>query len=265
MLRSWQSMELMQFPYLIRDNIYNKNRDGECTLVSKWDRFGFFPVRSRLTPRHDRSLTWTAGLSVCPACQLPPGSHLAPGGRVQLVPGPCQANWPGFGFAGGTGVTCRVRVCHGEQALWKKSSRKEPCTICQSLLMASCRKTRRFLQGERPRKGSLVAEVSSELVGSELMWLIPIIASSPYPVMSLVPVHQSHIDSVSYLPAKGEVDVMEHLVFVFLMLLFMQVREIRLMMEGKFGEGLCSLKMFNPQAEGSGQTCTILSAESSQG
>lgn len=129
--------------------------------------------------------------------------------------------------------------------------------------MGSCSKTRRFLQAERPRKGSLVAEVSSELVGSELMWLIPIIASSPHRMMSLVPVHQSCTDSLSHLPAKGEVDVTEHLVFVFLMLLFMQVREICLMMEGKFGEGLRSLKMFNPQAEGFGQMRVILSAESS--
>ena len=120
-----------------------------------------------------------------------------------------------------------------------------------------------IFQGERPTKGSLVAEISSELVGSELTWLIPIIASSPHPVMSLVPMHQSRIDSLSHLPAKGEVDVMEHPVFVFLMLLFMQVREICLMMEEKFGEGLCSLNMFNPQAEGSGQMCMSLSAESS--
>lgn len=28
-----------------------------------------------------------------------------------------------------------------------------------------------------------------------------------------------------------------------------------------FGEGVCSLKMFNPQAEGSRQMCVILSAE----
>lgn len=33
------------------------------------------------------------------------------------------------------------------------------------------------------------------------------------------------------------------------------------MIEGKFGEDLRSLKMFNPQAEGSGQMCLILSAE----
>lgn len=57
-------------------------------------------------------------------------------------------------------------------------------------------------------------------------------------------------------------DVMEHLIFVFLMLLFMQVREIYLVMEGKFGEGLHSLKMLNPQAEVSGQMWLILSAES---
>lgn len=118
--------------------------------------------------------------------------------------------------------------------------------------MESCSKTRRFLQRGRPRKGSLVAEVSSELVGSELTWLIPIVASFPHPMMSLVPTHQLGIDSLSHLPAKGEVDVMEHLVFVFLRFLFMQVREACLRMEGKFGEGFCSLKMFSPQAEGSG-------------
>lgn len=77
--------------------------------------------------------------------------------------------------------------------------------------------------------------------------------------------HQSHTDSFSHLPAKGEVDATEHFVFVFLMLLFMQVREICLMMEGKFGKGFHSLKMLNPQAEGSGQMCVILSAESSLG
>ena len=131
--------------------------------------------------------------------------------------------------------------------------------------MGSCSKTWRFLHGEMPRKGSLVAEVSSELLGSELTWLIPIIASSLHPMMSLVPVHQSRIDSLSHLTAKGEVDVMECLGFVFLMLLFMQVRETCLMMEGKLGEGLYSLKMPNPHAEGSEQVCTILSAESSQG
>lgn len=107
-----------------------------------------------------------------------------------------------------------------------------------------------------------MAEVSSQLVGCELMWLIRIIASSPYPMLSLIPVHQSCIDSLSLLPAKGEVD-MEHLRFVFRLLLFMQVREICLMMERKLVEGLRSLKMFNPQAEGFGQMCMILSAESS--
>lgn len=78
-----------------------------------------------------------------------------------------------------------------------------------------------ILQGERPRKQSLGAEVSSELVWSEL---IPITTSCPHWVKSLVPVHRSHADALSHLSAKRGMDVMEHLGFVFLMLLFMQVR-----------------------------------------
>lgn len=57
-------------------------------------------------------------------------------------------------------------------------------------------------------------------------------------------------------------DVTEHFIFVFLMLLLMQLRGMPLVMEGKFGEGLHSLKMLNPQAEVSGQMWMILSAES---
>lgn len=83
--------------------------------------------------------------------------------------------------------------------------------------------------------------------------------------MSIVPVHHSRTYSLSHFPAMGGVDITEHLGFVFLMFLFMQIREICLMMEGKFGKGFHSLKMLNPQAEGSGQMCVILSAESSSG
>lgn len=150
---------------------------------------------------------WTPAPSVCPACQLPVGSHLAPGGS-NLCQGhaksiiPC---WQGFGSAGETGATCGVRICQGEQALWKSCTRREPVQFVRTF-----------------------------------RW-----------------------DSLSHLPPKGEVDAMEHLVFVFLVLLFMQVREICLKIEGKFGEGLRSLKMFNPQAEGFGQMCSILSAETS--
>lgn len=62
------------------------------------------------------------------------------------------------------------------------------------------------------------------LVGNELLWVMPVTASSLHHTVSLVPAHQSLINSLSHLPAKGEMDVMEHLVSVFLMLLFMQVK-----------------------------------------
>lgn len=216
-----------------------------------WFRSGQIQVNSQAWQVQHGLLTRACALHVSSpwVATLPQEAQCS---RCQGHAKPTVPCWPGFGFAGGTGATCRVRVCHGEQVLWKKSSKKGPCTVCQSLLMESCSKTRRFLHRERPRKGSLVVEVSSELVGSELTWLIPIVASFPHPMMNLVPTHQLGIDSLSHLPAKGEVDVMEYLVFVFLMFLFMQVREACLRMEGKFGEDLRSLKRFNPQAEGSG-------------
>lgn len=62
------------------------------------------------------------------------------------------------------------------------------------------------------------------LVGNELLRVMPVTANSLHHTVSLVPAHQLLSNSLSHLPAKGEMDVMEHLVSVFLMLLFMQVK-----------------------------------------
>lgn len=95
-------------------------------------------------------------------------------------------------------------------------------------------------------------------MGNELMWIMLITARSLHQV-SLVPIHQLLTDSLSHLPAKGEVDVMEHRVSD----VIVYASQIYHVMEGRFGESLRSLMVFNLQAEGSGQMCVILSAESS--
>lgn len=113
---------------------------------------------------------------------------------------PCP---PRFDLAGGTGATCSERGSHGEQALWKKL----------------------FWQNHTAQQGDFYRERgpwkcrwwlrSVVLVGNELVWVMLLTASSLHRTASLVPIHQLLTDPLSYLPAKGEVDVMDHLFLCF--------------------------------------------------
>lgn len=183
-------------------------------MQCEWDRSGFFPVRSRLTPRHDRSVmdSWPK----CVPCTLvPPECPPFPGwGVAQLVPGSCQASctMPTKLWHGCWDCCYLQRESHGEQALWK----------------------RLFWWNHAAQQGDFYRERGQwkccwwlravVLVGNELMWVMLITASPLNHTVILVSIHQLHIDSLSHIPAKGEVDVMEYHVSVFLMLLFMQVK-----------------------------------------
>lgn len=130
----------------------------------------------------------------------------------------------------------------------------------KGFLVESHSTTRRLLWGERPIKVLLVAEVSS--TGGEWAHVGHAHNSSTlHHTVSLVSIHQSLRFPLPP-SCQGRSGCNGASCFC-VSDVFIYASQICHMMERKFGEGLHFLKVFNLQAQGSGQMRVILSAESS--
>lgn len=146
------------------------------------------------------------------------------------------SSWvPTFPWVGGSTAGARVmpsQLYHAHQALAWLLGLLLPAervswgagTVEKAFLVEPCSTTRRLCYRDRGQWKCCWWLRAVVLVGNELMWVMLITASPLNHTVILVSIHQLHIDSLSHLPAKGEVDVMEYHVSVFLMLLFMQVK-----------------------------------------
>lgn len=201
----------------------------------EWDRSVFLPVRSKLTPRHNR-FNRDSWLSVCPACWSPLSGHLSLEGLAQLVPGWCQAS------------------CAMPTKLWL--GWRDCCYLQREPLIGNRHCGKGFSGGiMQHRKETFTGREAYENVlggWGQLMWVMLIIASSLHPTVSLVSIHHPLPPSCQGISGyNGESCFWSY--YLCKSNMPYDGGEVWL----AFPEGVQST------AEGSGQMCVILSAESS--